>query len=298
MSYDAETPMARLFGNPIALGVAAVAALILLANTVSIVPETRQGVVVRLNKPNRIVNGYKPNQPFGSTGAGLVANIPFVENIIWIDKRILDVDMDPQQVLSTDQLRLNVDAFARFRIVDPLKAATATGSTSRTEEAVAEQLRTLLGSALRSELGKRKFAELLSPERDRVMDNIQARLQQQAAQYGAEIVDVRIKRADLPEGTPLDSAYQRMRTARTQEALTIEADGFRQAQIIRAEADAKAAQVYAAAFGKDADFYDFYRAMQSYRQTFIGVNGEKPKGSTNVILSPNNDYLREFRGGK
>ena len=298
MSYDAQTPMARLFGNPIALAVTAVAALILLANTVSIVPETRQGVVVRLNKPNRIVNGYKPNQPFGSTGAGLVANIPFVESIIWIDKRILDVDMDPQQVLSTDQLRLNVDAFARFRIVDPLKAATATGSTSRTEEAVAEQLRTLLGSALRSELGKRKFAELLSPERDRVMDNIQARLQQQAAQYGAEVVDVRIKRADLPEGTPLDSAYQRMRTARTQEALTIEADGFRQAQIIRAEADAKAAQIYAAAFGKDADFYDFYRAMQSYRQTFIGVNGEKPKGSTNVILSPNNDYLREFRGGK
>lgn len=298
MSYDNASPVSRFLSNPVALGVAAVAALILLFSTVSIVPETKQGVVIRLSEVNRIINGYKPGQPFGGTGAGLVARIPFIENIVWIDKRILDIDMDPQQVLSTDQLRLNVDAFARFRIVDPLKAVTTTGSTSRTEEAVGEQLRMLLGSSLRSELGKRKFVELLSPERDQVMDNIQSSLQKQAANYGAEIVDVRIKRADLPEGTPLDSAYQRMRTARTQEALTIEADGFRQAQIIRAEADAKAAEIYAAAFGKDPEFYDFYRAMQSYRQTFIGVNGEKPKGSTNVILSPGNDYLREFRGGK
>lgn len=298
MSYDNPGPVQRILANPVGLAITAVAALVLLASTVSIVPETKQGVVIRLNKPNRIINGYKPNQAFGNTGAGLVARIPFVEDIVWIDKRILDVDMDPQQVLSTDQLRLNVDAFARFRIVEPLRAVTATGSTARTEEAVAEQLRPLLGSSLRSELGKRKFAELLSPERDRVMDNIQARLERLAGQYGAEIVDVRIKRADLPEGTPLTSAYERMKTARRQEALTIEADGFRQAQIIRAEADAKAAEIYAAAFGKDPEFYDFYRAMQSYRLTFIGVNGEEPKGSTNVILSPGNDYLREFRGGK
>ena len=142
---------------------------------------------------------------------------------------------------------------------------------------MSDALRPILGSALRNELGKRKFAELLSPERDRVMDNIQAGLERVAQQYGAEIVDVRIKRADLPEGTPLDSAYERMRTARTQ-------------------ADAKSAEIYAAAFGKDPEFYDFYRAMQSYRQTF-GVNG-KTNGSTNIILSPGNDYLSEFRGGK
>jgi membrane protease subunit HflC len=195
-------------------------------------------------------------------------------------------------VLSTDQLRLNVDAYARYRIVDPVRMYSA----ARTVENVSDALRPILGSALRNELGKRKFAELLSPERDRVMDNIQAGLERVAQQYGAEIVDVRIKRADLPEGTPLDSAYERMRTARTQEALTIEADGFRQAQIIRAEADAKSAEIYAAAFGKDPEFYDFYRAMQSYRQTF-GVNG-KTNGSTNIILSPGNDYLSEFRGGK
>ncbi len=291
MSYDNPGAFGRLFSNPVALVAGGFALLVLLASTVSIVPETKQGVVLRLSKADRVINGYKPGQPFGSTGAGLIAQIPFIEDIVWIDKRILDVDMDPQQVLSTDQLRLNVDAYARFRIVDPVRMYSA----ARTVENVSDALRPILGSALRNELGKRKFAELLSPERDRVMDNIQAGLERVAQQYGAEIVDVRIKRADLPEGTPLDSAYERMRTARTQEALTIEADGFRQAQIIRAEADAKAAQIYAAAFGKDPDFYDFYRAMQSYRQTF-GVNG-KTNGSTNVILSKDNDYLREFRGG-
>lgn len=292
MSYENPSALSRFLANPLALLVGGLAALVLIISTVSIVPETKQGVVLRLSKIDRVINGYKPGQNFGSTGAGLVAKIPFIEDIVWIDKRILDIDMDPQQVLSTDQLRLNVDAYARYRIVDPVRMYSA----ARTVENVSDALRPILGSALRNELGKRKFAELLSPERDRVMDNIQAGLERVAQQYGAEIVDVRIKRADLPEGTPLDSAYERMKTARTQEALTIEADGFRQAQIIRAEADAKSAQIYAAAFGKDPEFYDFYRAMQSYRQTF-GVNG-KTNGSTSIILSPGNDYLREFRGGK
>jgi modulator of FtsH protease HflC len=292
MNYADASPVGRLLRNPIALLVGAIALLILLVSTVSIVPETRQGVVLRLGKADRIINGYKPSQTFGGTGAGIVARIPFIEEIVWIDKRILDVDMDPQQVLSTDQLRLNVDAYARYRIVDPLRMY----ASARNVENVSNALRPILGSALRNELGKRQFAELLSPERGRVMDNIQTGLDRVARQYGAEIVDVRIKRADLPEGTPLDSAFERMRTARTQEALTIEADGLRQAQIIRAGADARAAQIYAAAFGKDAQFYDFYRAMQSYRQTF-GVNG-KTNGTTNMILSPGNDYLREFRGNR
>jgi modulator of FtsH protease HflC len=276
--------------NPIKLLIAAIVLLILFASTVSVVPETRQGIVLRLGKADRIINGYDPKEAYGATGAGLVARIPFIENIVWIDKRILDVDMEPQQVLSTDQLRLNVDAYARYRIVDPLRMYT----TARSVENVSDALRPILGSALRNELGKRTFATLLSPERGQVMDNVQAGLAKIARQYGAEIIDVRIKRADLPDGTPLESAYERMRTARTQEALTIEADGLRQAQIIRAEADAKAAQTYAAAFGKDPQFYDFYRAMQSYRQTFT----TKTNGSTNVILSPNNEYLRQFRGGK
>lgn len=292
MSYDNPGMMDRVRQNPFGYLFFGLALLVLLTSTISVVPETRQGLVLRLGKADRVINGFKPKQVFGSTGAGLIAKIPFFEEIVWIDKRILDVDMDPQQVLSTDQLRLNVDAYARFRIVDPLRMY----NSARNTENVAEALRPILGSALRNELGKRPFAALLSPERGQLMDNIQAGLDKVARQYGAQIVDVRIKRADLPEGSPLDSAYDRMRTARNQEALTIEADGLRQARVIRAEADAKAAQTYAQAYGKDPEFYDFYRAMQSYRQTF-GVNGDT-KGTTSVILSPGNDYLREFRGGK
>ena len=282
---------ARLSRNPIFYAFAAIALLILVTSTFYLVPETRQGVVLRFGEPVRIINRYKTGEQFGRTGAGLVAVVPFFEQVVWIDKRVRDVDMERQQVLSTDQLRLNIDAFARFRIVDPLKMVI----TARTENNVADALRPILGSALRNELGKRQFAALLSPERGAVMDNIRIGLNRVARQYGAEIIDVRIKKADLPEGTPLDSAYESMRTARKQEALTIQAQGLKKAQIIRADADASASGVYAGAFGKDSDFYDFYRAMQSYEHTF-GVNGSTATGQSSIILSPNNDYLREFRG--
>lgn len=286
--------MTRRFGrNPIALAVIAIVALILIASTFSIVPETRQGVIVRFGEPKRIVNAYQDGQDFGQTGAGLIARIPFIEQIVWIDKRIQSVGMDRQQVLSTDQLRLQVDAFARYRIVDPLRMYISAG----TEQRVSDQLRPILGSALRNELGKRPFAALLSPERGQLMDNIQNALNRVARQYGAEIVDVRIKRADLPEGTPLESAYERMQTARQQEARSIQAQGLKQAQIIRAEADAEASNTYAEAFGKDPDFFNFYRAMQSYENTFLNNNGGQAGGRTSIILSPDNDYLRQFRNG-
>jgi membrane protease subunit HflC len=285
--------IARLARNPIAIAGLAILLLILLASTFSVVPETRQGVIVRFGQPKRIINAYKPTEAFGRSGAGLIARYPFIEQIVWIDKRIQSVDMERQQVLSTDQLRLQVDAFARYRIVDPLRMYIAAG----TEQRVSDQLRPILGSALRNELGKRPFAALLSPERGQLMDNIQNALNRVARQYGAQIVDVRIKRADLPEGTPLESAYKRMETARQQEARSIRAQGLKQAQIIRADADAEAASTYAEAFGKDADFYDFYRAMQSYEITFIGDGANAQQGRTNIILSPQNDYLREFTGG-
>ena len=158
-------------------------------------PETKQAVIVRFGEPQRILNRYQPNETFGETGAGLAARIPFIEQIVWIDKRIQSIEMENQQVLSTDQLRLQVDAFARYRIVDPLRMYIS----ARTEENVSDQLQPILGSALRNELGRRPFAALLSPERGQMMDNIQTALNRVARQYGAEIVDVRIKRADLPE---------------------------------------------------------------------------------------------------
>lgn len=279
--------------NPIALAIVAMIALVLLSNTLVIVPETRQAVILRIQKPVATVNTWKDNQAFGGTGAGLIAKIPFLDQIVWVDKRVLAVDLDNQQVLSTDQRLLEVDAFARFRVVDPLRMVV----TARTEEGVTNALSPLFSSSLRAELGRRDFAVLLSPERNAVMDAIQARLQRLASQYGVQIVDVRIKHADLPNGTPLESALNRMSTARQQQALTIRAQGNKDAQIIRADADARAARIYADSFGKDAQFYDFYRAMQSYRYTF-GADGQPDAGrsGTSIILSPQNDYLREFRG--
>lgn len=277
--------------NPITWALAAIALVIIFSSVFAVVPETKQALIVRLGKPYKVVNGYRPGEAFGQTGAGLVARIPFVDNVVWIDKRVLDFDMQRQPVLSTDQLRLEVDAFARYRIVNPLRMYVSAGS----EERVGEALRPILGSALRNELGRRPFADLLSPERGKVMDNIQTGLSRVARQYGAEIVDVRIKRADLPDGTPLESAFQRMRTARQQEALTIRAQGGQTAQVIRADADAAASKVYADSFGKDPDFYEFYRAMQSYRRTF-GVDGQDAPGDATVVLSPDNEYLRQFRG--
>ncbi|WP_267396086.1 protease modulator HflC [Sphingomonas sp. GC_Shp_1] len=285
-----------LLRNPVTIGLALLALVILLAATITIVPETQQVVVLRFEQPVRTVNAYRKNEVFGHTGAGLIARIPFVDRLVWINKRVLDVEYENQQVLSSDQLRLEVDAYARYRIVNPLKAVNATGSTGSTESRITDALAPLLGTSIRNELGNQPFATLLSPERDRVMDNIQARLQRLASQYGVEIVDVRIKHADLPDGSPLESALNSMRTARQQQATTIRAQGQKDAQIIRAGADAQAAQIYAQSFTKDADFYDFYRAMQSYRVTFGTNGGEAPKGSTSIILSPNNSYLREFEG--
>lgn len=280
------------FRNPIVAGIVALLLVIVAAATFAIVPETKQAVILRFGQPIRTVNAWQPNTAFGQTGAGLIARIPFVDRIVWIDKRVQDLELDNTLVLSTDQLRLEVDAYARYRIVDPRKMRNAVGS----EDRIPDQLRPILGSALRNELGKRRFVELLSPERSELMDNIQKGLQRVASQYGVEIVDVRIKQANLPVGLPLESALKRMSSARQQEAITIRAEGQKQAQIVRAQADADSAKIYAESFGKDADFYDFYRAMQSYRHTFGADGGQAPEGSTSIILSPSNSYLREFEG--
>ena len=276
--------------NPIVLSLIALGLIVLLMQTVSIVPETKQAIISNYGTPLRVVNGYEPKQRFGDRITGLAFRVPFVEQINLIDKRILSVEMERQEVLSTDQLRLQVDAFARFRITRPILMY----KTSRTEERLRDQLKTILGSRLRNELGKRSFATLLSPERGEVMENIQRSLNREASRYGAEIIDVRIKRADLPDGTPLTEAFNRMASARRQEAVAIDAEGQKEAQIIRATAEAEAARIYAESFNKDPEFYDFYRAMQSYRKTFR-EDGEN--GKTNVILSPNSDYLRKFRDG-
>jgi membrane protease subunit HflC len=269
----------------------AVVALIALAlSTIIVVPETQQAVIIRTGEPVAVVNRFEPDQAFGETGAGIWYRIPLVDRLERIDKRVLNVDMEPQQVLSTDQLRLNVDAYARYRIIDPVKMVRTAGTLTTADS----QLSAILSSVVRQELGRRSFASLLTAERGSTMENIRRLLDTQARNYGAQVIDVRIKRADLPDGTPLESAFERMRSARDQEATTIRAQGQKDAQIIRAEAEAEAARIYAQAYNKDPDFYDFYRAMRSYDATFApGPDG----ANSSIILSPDNDYLRQFRSG-
>lgn len=252
-----------------------------------IVPETQQGVVIRQGNPDRTINRFDPDDPYGSD-SGIAFRIPIVERVQMVDKRALNLDMQNQQVLSNDQQRLQVDAYARFRIIDPVRMVQVAGSV----EGVRAQLEPILNSVLRQELGRRTFASLLTAERGSAMANIRTNLDTQAREYGAQIIDVRIKRTDLPDGTPLDSAFRRMRTDREREARAIRAAGDRDAQIIRADADATAARMYAESYGKDPEFYDFYRAMQSYDTTF----GAGAEGESSIILDPSNEYLRQFRG--
>ena len=281
----------RIVRSPIGWAMALVVAVLACASIFSIVPETGQALVVRMGQPLRVVNGYRAGQAFGDDGAGLIAHIPLIEQVYVIDKRVRDIDVARQPVLSTDQQRLEIDAFARYRVVDPLRLYL---SAHGDEKRVVEALKPILGSALRNELGRRPFAALLTPERDAVTTAVRDSLNHAAGQYGARIVDVRIDRAVLPDGSPLDGAYERMRQARQQQAKTVQTDGMKQASIIRAQADADASRTYADAFNQDPQFYDFYRSMQSYRATF---GSDRPTdGSTTFVLSPRSEYFRNFTG--
>jgi len=268
--------------------IALIGLLIVAASSIVIVPETHQAVKIRTGEPVSVINRFDPDRPYGQTGAGLWYRVPLLERIQYVDRRILDLDMEGETVLSNDQQRLEVNAYARFRIFDPVLFVERAG----TEDQLRSQLEPILTSVLRQELGRRTFASLLTPERGNAMSNIREALDRQARQYGAQVLDVRIKRADLPQGTPLQAAFTRMQSDRQEEAETIRAGGRRDAQIIRAEAEANAAEIYAEAFNKDPEFYDFYRAMQSYRQTF-----QTGSGSSSIIMDEGNDYLRQFRSG-
>ena len=263
----------------IALGVL----LVIFMMSAYIVPEEEQAVIIRTGEPVGTVN-----TPNGTTNAGIYFRVPFIDSVRRVEKRLLDLEMTDEEVLSADQQRLLVNAYARFRITDPVRMVERAGST----DGVRNALQPILNSVLRQELGRRTFQAMLTAERGSALANVRANLDRQARQYGAEVVDVKIMRTDLPEA-PLQSAFRRMESDRAREARTIRAQGDRDARIIRADADAEAARIYAEAFGKDAEFYDFYRAMQSYDATFS--NDENPSESS-IILSPDNEYLRQFRG--
>ena len=263
----------------VALGVVVIAFLM----SAFVVPEEEQVVIIRTGNPVGTINA-----PGGKLGPGLWLKWPFVDSAVRVEKRLLDLEMKDEEVLSADQQRLLVNAYARFRITNPIRMVERAGST----EGVRSALEPILNSVLRQELGRRTFQAMLTAERGNALANVRANLDRQARQYGAEVVDVKIMRTDLPDA-PLQSAFRRMESDREREARTIRAQGGRDARIIRADADAQAAKIYADSFGKDAEFYDFYRAMQSYDATFSNPDNTS---ESSIILSPDNEYLRQFRG--
>ena len=257
------------------------------------VQQTEQALVVRLGRPVDVVS-----QP------GLNFKAPFVDSVISIDKRILDLENPSQEVIASDQKRLVVDAFARYRIKDPLRFYQSVG----TIQAANLQLTTLLNAALRRVLGEVTFIAVVRDEREGLMAKIRGQLDREAEGYGIEVVDVRIRRADLPDANS-QAVYQRMQTERQREAAEFRAQGGQKAQEIRSRADREATviiadanstaeqvrdtgdaernRLFAEAYGRDPDFFAFYRSMSAYEQ---GLKA----GETRFLLRPDSDFFRFF----
>ena len=281
----------------IAIVLAAVIAVVAYSSLFTVY-EGRQALVVRLGNPIRVVNN-----------PGLHLKAPFVDNVIYIDKRILDLE-NPQQekeIIAADQKRLVVDAFARYRINDALRFRQAAG----TELAFRGRLEPIVFSSLRSVLGEAPLFSILSQDRNELMERIKTDVNRALAGFGVELVDVRIKRADLPPENS-QAVFRRMQTEREREAKELRAQGAevgqriraradrerrvliaeaqRESEIVRGQGDAEAIRIFAEGFGQDPKFFDFYRSLQAYRNAL----GE---GSTNFVLSPESDFFRFFNGG-
>lgn len=258
-----------------------------------IVHQNEQALVLEFGKPKRVVQ-----QP------GLHWKLPLVETVDIFDKRILDLDTTTQEVTASDQKRLLVDAFARYKIVDPLKFY----QTLRLESNVRSRLGPIVESALRRALGGATFQDLVRDKREALMKQIAKNVNEEGKDFGLEVVDVRIKRADLPEQN-LKSVFDRMRAERLREAAEFRAQGTGEANRIKATADrevtvikaeatrkgeelrgtgeAERNKIFADAFGRDPDFFAFYRSMQAYEQ------GLKP-GDTRLVISPDSDFFKYF----
>ncbi|HML42524.1 MAG: protease modulator HflC [Hyphomicrobium zavarzinii] len=258
-----------------------------------IVHQNEQALVLEFGKPKRVVQ-----QP------GLHWKLPLVETVDIFDKRILDLDTSTQEVTASDQKRLQVDAFARYKIVDPLKFY----QTLRFEGAVRSRLGPIVESAMRRALGAATFQDVVRDRREQLMKQIAANVNEEGRDFGLEVVDVRIKRADLPEQN-LKSVFERMRAERQREAAEFRAQGTGEANRIKATADrevtvikaeatrkgeelrgsgeAERNRIFAEAFGRDPDFFAFYRSMQAYEQ------GLKP-GDTRLVISPDSDFFKYF----
>ena len=261
--------------------------------SIFVVKEVNQAIVLQFGDPKRII--LKP---------GLNFKIPFIQNVVYLDKRILNLDTPPEEVIASDQKRLIVDAFARFQIIDPLKFYISVGN----ERVARSRLSTIINSRIRNVLGQQELQTLLSQDRTKQMSLIQEGVNNEAENFGIKIVDVRIKRADLPQANS-DAIYRRMQTEREREAkefrakgaemavtitstadkevTVILADAEKKSQIMKGEGDGARNKIFADAFGQDPQFFAFYRAMQAYEKALIG-------GETSLILSPDSEFFKFF----
>ena len=258
-----------------------------------VVKEINQAIVLQFGDPKKVI--VEP---------GLQVKIPFIQNVVFLDRRILNLDAPPEEVIASDQKRLIVDAYARFKIVDPLKFYISVGD----ERVARSRLSTIINSRIRSVLGKQSLATLLSEDRTKQMAIIQEGVNTEAKNFGIKIIDVRIKRADLPQANS-EAIFKRMQTEREREAKEFRAKGAemavtitstadkevtvllanakKQSEIMKGEGDGQRNKIFAEAFGKDPEFFAFYRAMQAYETALIG-------GDTSLILSPDSDFFKFF----
>jgi len=257
------------------------------------VKEINQAIVLQFGDPKRVI-----------AEPGLQVKIPFIQNVVYLDRRILSLDPQPEEVIASDQKRLIVDAYARFKIVDPLKFYVSVGN----EMVARSRLATIINSRLRSVLGKHSLATLLSEDRTKQMAIIQDGVNIEAEKFGITIIDIRIKRADLPQANS-EAIYKRMQTEREREAKQFRARGAemavtitstadkevtvilananKQSEIMKGEGDGQRNKIFANAFGRDPEFFSFYRAMQAYEKALIGSD-------TSLILSPDSDFFKFF----
>ena len=266
---------------------------VVLFQSLFIVQEINQAIVLQFGDPKKIISK-----------AGLNFKLPFIQNVVFLDRRILNLDNAPQEVIASDQKRLIIDAITRFQITDPLKFYISVGN----ERVARSRLSTIINSRIRGVLGTQELATLLSTDRTKQMAIIQSDVNKEAKSFGIKIIDVRIKRADLPPANS-DAIYKRMQTEREREAKEFRAEGAEIAQKIRStadkdvtvllanankkseimkgEGDGQRNKIFASAFGRDPQFFGFYRAMQAYETALIG-------GETSMVLSPDSEFFKFF----
>ena len=275
------------------IGIVVIVLGVIAAGAVFTVDQREQVLVLQFGDPVRVIR-----EP------GLNFKIPFVQNVVHFDKRILDLDPDPEEVILSDQKRINVDAFARYRIVDPLRFLQSVNN----ESSLRDRLGRTLNSSVRQVMGRHALPDLLSPKRDDIMGNIKDSVNKAGEAFGIEVVDVRIGRTDLPEQIA-NNVFARMRSERERIANKLRAEGeeikqiitatadrqrtvilaeaSRQGQIQRGEGEGERNRILGKAFGKDIEFFKFYRRMIAYREALKGED-------TTLVLSPDSDFLRFF----